>query len=129
MPFCIRNQRSPNWRVDIFFGFPSWNRQGVPQWHEFERELIRARTGEGRKRAKDRGVKFGCPPKLTSHSQETASFARLLPPKRGGLGPGQSDFGRIDISTVIDALGSMQWDVDDCPVSMELKQSAAVDGP
>src|SRR5262245_46755763 len=26
---------------------------------EFERELIRARTGEGRKRAKDRGVKLG----------------------------------------------------------------------
>jgi DNA invertase Pin-like site-specific DNA recombinase len=26
---------------------------------EFERELIRARTGEGRRRAKDRGVKFG----------------------------------------------------------------------
>jgi len=25
---------------------------------EFERELIRARTGEGRKRAKDRGVRF-----------------------------------------------------------------------
>jgi len=30
---------------------------------EFERELIRARTGEGRKRAKDRGVKFGRPRK------------------------------------------------------------------
>jgi DNA invertase Pin-like site-specific DNA recombinase len=28
---------------------------------EFERELIRARTGEGRKRAKDRGVRFGRP--------------------------------------------------------------------
>jgi DNA invertase Pin-like site-specific DNA recombinase len=26
---------------------------------EFERELIRARTGEGRKRAQDRGVEFG----------------------------------------------------------------------
>ena len=31
---------------------------------EFERELIRARTGEGRKRAQARGVKFGRPPKL-----------------------------------------------------------------
>jgi DNA invertase Pin-like site-specific DNA recombinase len=30
---------------------------------EFERELIRARTGEGRKRAQARGVKFGRPPK------------------------------------------------------------------
>ena len=29
---------------------------------EFERELIRARTGEGRKRAQARGVKFGRPP-------------------------------------------------------------------
>jgi hypothetical protein len=26
---------------------------------------------------------------------------------------GQSDFGRVDISTVKDALGSMHWDVDD----------------
>src|SRR5262245_17727160 len=32
---------------------------------EFERELIRARTGEGRKRAKDRGVRFGRPRKMT----------------------------------------------------------------
>jgi len=29
---------------------------------EFERELIRARTGEGRERAKARGVKFGRKP-------------------------------------------------------------------
>src|SRR5262247_2221964 len=36
---------------------------------EFERELIRARTGEGRKRAKARGVKFGRPHKLTSHQR------------------------------------------------------------
>jgi Resolvase, N terminal domain len=28
---------------------------------EFERELIRARTGEGRKRAQERGVRFGRP--------------------------------------------------------------------
>jgi hypothetical protein len=34
---------------------------------EFERELIRARTGEGRERAKSRGVKMGRKPKLTSH--------------------------------------------------------------
>ena len=31
---------------------------------EFERELIAARTGEGRKRAKARGVRFGHPPSL-----------------------------------------------------------------
>jgi DNA invertase Pin-like site-specific DNA recombinase len=34
---------------------------------EFERELIRARTGEGRERAKARGVKMGREPKLTPH--------------------------------------------------------------
>jgi DNA invertase Pin-like site-specific DNA recombinase len=34
---------------------------------EFERELISARTGEGRTRAKARGVRFGRAPVLTSH--------------------------------------------------------------
>jgi DNA invertase Pin-like site-specific DNA recombinase len=33
---------------------------------EFERELIRARTGEGR----SRGVRFGRPPKLTAHQRQ-----------------------------------------------------------
>jgi DNA invertase Pin-like site-specific DNA recombinase len=39
---------------------------------EFERELIRARTGEGRKRAQARGVKFGRPPSLTPHQRQEA---------------------------------------------------------
>jgi DNA invertase Pin-like site-specific DNA recombinase len=39
---------------------------------EFERELIRARTGEGRVRAKARGVHMGRPPKLTAHQQREA---------------------------------------------------------
>jgi DNA invertase Pin-like site-specific DNA recombinase len=39
---------------------------------EFERELIRARTGEGRERAKARGVRMGRPPKLTSHQVKEA---------------------------------------------------------
>ena len=39
---------------------------------EFERELIRARTGEGRKRAQARGVKFGRPPKLSPHQRREA---------------------------------------------------------
>jgi DNA invertase Pin-like site-specific DNA recombinase len=39
---------------------------------EFERELIRARTGEGRRLAKARGVKMGRKPKLTAHQQREA---------------------------------------------------------
>jgi DNA invertase Pin-like site-specific DNA recombinase len=39
---------------------------------EFERELIRARTAEGRERAKARGVRMGRPPKLTPHQQREA---------------------------------------------------------
>jgi DNA invertase Pin-like site-specific DNA recombinase len=39
---------------------------------EFERSLIIARTGEGRKRAQARGVKFGRPRKLTPHQRQEA---------------------------------------------------------
>ena len=39
---------------------------------KFERELIRARTGEGRKRAQDRGVRFGRPRKLSPHQRQEA---------------------------------------------------------
>jgi len=39
---------------------------------EFERELIRARTGEGRKRAKASGVKFGRPSALTANQRREA---------------------------------------------------------
>ena len=39
---------------------------------EFERELIRARTGEGRKRAIAKGVKMGRPPKMTPHQIKEA---------------------------------------------------------
>jgi len=39
---------------------------------EFERELIRARTSEGRSRAKARGVRLGRKPKLTPHQQREA---------------------------------------------------------
>jgi DNA invertase Pin-like site-specific DNA recombinase len=43
---------------------------------KFEPELIRARTGDGRKRAQERGVKFGRPRKLTAHQRQEA-IARL----------------------------------------------------
>lgn len=43
---------------------------------EFERDLIRARTGEGRARAKARGVKLGRKPKLTAHQRREAIARR-----------------------------------------------------
>jgi DNA invertase Pin-like site-specific DNA recombinase len=47
---------------------------------EFERELIRVRTGEGRARAVARGQRMGRPPKLTPHQQREAIKRR----DRGG---------------------------------------------
>jgi DNA invertase Pin-like site-specific DNA recombinase len=44
---------------------------------EFERELIRARTGEGRKRAMERGVRFGRKPKLTRYQAQEALARRV----------------------------------------------------
>ena len=43
---------------------------------EFERELIRERTGEGRKRAMAKGVRFGRKPKLTAHQRQEAIARR-----------------------------------------------------
>jgi DNA invertase Pin-like site-specific DNA recombinase len=43
---------------------------------EFERHLILSRTGEGRERAKARGVKFGRKPKLTKHQRDQALARR-----------------------------------------------------
>jgi DNA invertase Pin-like site-specific DNA recombinase len=43
---------------------------------EFERELIKARTGEGRVRAKAKGVHMGRPPKLTPHQRREAIARR-----------------------------------------------------
>src|SRR5467141_732842 len=54
---------------------------------EFERELIRARTGEGRERAKARGVHMGRPPKLTPHQRQEAL-------RRRGAGESLSDIAR-----------------------------------
>ena len=41
-------------------------------WPEFERELIRARTSEGRARAVANGVKLGRKPTLTPHQRREA---------------------------------------------------------
>jgi DNA invertase Pin-like site-specific DNA recombinase len=63
---------------------------------EFERELIRARTGEGRKRAKARGVQFGRPPKLNSHQRQEAL-------QRLAEGETQADIARtfgVDATTI-----------------------------
>jgi DNA invertase Pin-like site-specific DNA recombinase len=43
---------------------------------EFEREPIRARTGEGRERAKARGQRMGRPFKLTEHQRKEALARR-----------------------------------------------------
>jgi DNA invertase Pin-like site-specific DNA recombinase len=45
---------------------------------EFERDLIRARTSEGRERAKARGDKLGRKPKLTEHQKREAIRRRDL---------------------------------------------------
>jgi DNA invertase Pin-like site-specific DNA recombinase len=63
---------------------------------EFERELIRSRTGEGRKRAMARGVRFGRPPKLTPHQRQEA-LVRLQ------AGETQTDIARsynVDATTI-----------------------------
>ena len=63
---------------------------------EFERELIRSRTGEGRKRAMDRGVRFGRPHKMTPH-QRAEALARLA------AGETQADIARsyaVDPTTI-----------------------------
>ena len=59
---------------------------------EFERELIKARTDEGRKRAKDRGVRFGRPAALTPHQRQEAL-------QRLASGEAQADVARtFDVS-------------------------------
>jgi len=54
---------------------------------EFERELILARTSDGRARAKARGVRFGRPAALTAHQRQEAL-------QRLGTGEAQADVAR-----------------------------------
>jgi DNA invertase Pin-like site-specific DNA recombinase len=67
MPLTLRRTATPHGRLMLTV---------LGGLAEFERELIRARTGEGRKRAKNRGVRFGRPRKLTTHQRQEA-LARL----------------------------------------------------
>ena len=63
---------------------------------EFERSLIKARTDDGRKRAKAKGVRFGRPSKLTAH-QRSEALARLA------AGETQADIARtyaVDPTTI-----------------------------
>jgi DNA invertase Pin-like site-specific DNA recombinase len=72
---------------------------------EFERHLILARTSEGRKRAQQRGVKFGRTPKLTAHQQREAL-------ERRARGEAVVDIARsyaVSHST-ISRLGGVQWE-------------------
>jgi DNA invertase Pin-like site-specific DNA recombinase len=58
--------------------------------------VIRARTGEGRKRAKARGVKFGRTSKLTAHQRQEAL-------QRLAAGETQADIARtynVDATTI-----------------------------
>jgi DNA invertase Pin-like site-specific DNA recombinase len=55
---------------------------------EFERSLIAARTGEGRKRAQERGVRFGRPRKLTAHQRQEVL-------QRIAAGETQADIARL----------------------------------
>jgi hypothetical protein len=43
--------------------------------------------------------------------------------------PWQGDFPRGNLPTVKDALRSIHWKIDDRPISMQLYEFAAVDGP
>src|SRR6478736_1975174 len=63
---------------------------------EFERELIRERTGDGRKRAMAAGVKFGRKPKLSN-------FQRAEAIKRRNTGERLADIAKsyaVDISMI-----------------------------
>jgi len=63
---------------------------------EFERDLIRERTGDGRKRAMAKGVKFGRKPKLSDYQRQEAI-------KRRGAGETLAEIARsyaVDVSMI-----------------------------
>jgi DNA invertase Pin-like site-specific DNA recombinase len=60
-PWCDTSTPQGELLVTVLAGFAT-----------FERHLIKARTDDGRKRAKDRGVRFGRPKKLDQHQRQEA---------------------------------------------------------
>jgi DNA invertase Pin-like site-specific DNA recombinase len=63
---------------------------------EFERDLIRERTGDGRKRAMAKGVKFGRKPKLSDYQRQEAI-------RRRGAGETLGEIARsyaVDVSMI-----------------------------
>jgi DNA invertase Pin-like site-specific DNA recombinase len=63
---------------------------------EFERDLIRERTGDGRKRAMANGVKFGRPSKLSPFQQEEARRRRASGETLAAIAKSYA----VDISTI-----------------------------
>jgi DNA invertase Pin-like site-specific DNA recombinase len=63
---------------------------------EFERSLIKARTDVGIKRAREAGIRFGRPPKLTRHQQ--AQALKLL--DQGELQSAVARLLNVDQSTI-----------------------------
>jgi hypothetical protein len=64
--FSTRLRQSPRRKPDLS---PLATHGQTPRPRKFERELIRARTGEGRERAKAQGMRMGRKPKLTDHQK------------------------------------------------------------
>ena len=60
-PWCDTSTPQGELLVTVLAGFAT-----------FERHLIKARTDDGRKRAKERGVRFGRPRKLDQHQRQEA---------------------------------------------------------
>jgi DNA invertase Pin-like site-specific DNA recombinase len=60
-PWCDTSSMYGELLVTVLAGFAT-----------FERQLIKARTDDGRKRAKARGVRFGRPSKLDAHQRQEA---------------------------------------------------------
>jgi DNA invertase Pin-like site-specific DNA recombinase len=83
---------------------------------EFERELIRARTAEGRKRAQARGVKFGRKLKLTPFQRQEALASRAqgerLVEIARTFGVSHSTISRLEVTKLV-AANENKEDVED----------------